>query len=399
MDIPFDPFSLEILPPIRPDTPKANLFIAGMLLNRISYHFVETALFAKNKFLEIELNFESKIPEKIANLENRLQQLKQYDQRLEDGLGIFFKKLDDLGRRCEQVQKEMKKYFKLLPNHRLPDHSEFNWHEGTGYPLADAGVKVSELCFKLAEKLKDKHFRVGSLVDRFTHGTGSDTEADYCYSHLPVVQEKRRGNPAIVWHDFENDHLDNWNNRISDGDRSFFKRFYFDGNSQTAPYLVSNQTGVCTAPTDWANAVAWMWTALFRQDKPDSGFERLSVSGGEVRLDGELVTKLPTEGQLYNALRYMVGRLQEDPTATFRNDEVKSEIGSDDSSFSISKLILPSKPSALHRILATVIRTTIVRGDDGMSAVTLQKLPELKAFWRSVDPAIERVLHPSQQKN
>jgi hypothetical protein len=212
-----------------------------------------------------------------------------------------------------------------------------------------------------------------------------------------MVREKGRKNPAIVWRKFEGDHPCDL--MLGYEDEVFLSWFYFDGVAHTAPFLTSGPGGRPPTPTQWANAVVDMWNALFRQDKPAFGFERLSISAGEIRLDGELVIKVPLEGQLYEALKYMVGRLQEDPTATFRNDEVKDVVGSDGSKFSISKLISPSKPSALHRKLAAVIRTLVVQGDDGWSAVTLHELPELKAFWRSVDPAIEGVLRPSQQEN
>jgi len=399
VDIPFDPFSLEILPPIRPDTPKANLFIAGMLLNRISYHFVETALFAKNKFLEIELDFESVIHQKIANLDNRLQQLQQYDQRLEDGLRIFFKKLDDLESQCERVQKERKKNFDLLPKRRLPDPSEFNWHAGTGYPLADAGVKVSELCFNLAEKLKNKQFRAGSLVDRFTHGTGSDTQADYCYSHLPVVQKKRGGNPEIVWCELKGDHSCDWRTHISDGDWSFFKRFNFDGKSQKAPYLVSNQTGSYPTPTEWANAVTAMWGALVRWDKPYADFNQISVSGGKVLKNGEVVASFPPKSQLPKAINYIIEHLKKDPSASFSNAKIKEVVNSDDDRFSISNLFRPNKAGKNHFNLAYFIRPITVRGEDGLEAVTLEIPDEYHVFWRSADSEIDRVRQSNQQES
>ena len=400
MAVPFDPFSFEILPPIRPDTPKANLFVAGMLLNRISYHFVETALFAKNQFLDATPDFASVIDPKLTFLAAKIHQLRRYDPRLANRMDPFFKGHVSLQARCEELKREQAKSRALPEGAKRPRPQDYVWRAGSGYPLSTSGEGVSRHCRFLIEVLSEDAFKAGYLVDRYTHGTGNYTgEEDYFYSHLPILQEGSSGNVEIVWRQFEDDCPCDWDTHVSEDDKGFLKRFYFDGKTQTVPFLDSGKSSPLPSPTEWANAVTGMWDALVRWDKPSAGFERLSVSSGDISLDGVVVVSFPPGGQLYQALKYMVDRLKDDPLATFSNEEIKAIVGSDDDSFSISKLVAPSKAGKNHRKLAEIIRPKVVVGDDGRDTVTLEKPPELEAFWQSADPEIDCVLRPSQRKS
>ncbi len=399
MAVPFDPFSLEILPPIRPDTPKANLFIAGMLLNRISYHFVETALFAKNQFLDAKLDFASVIAPKLAFLASKIHQLRGYDSRLANRMDQFFKGHVSLQARCEELKREIAKIKALPARVKRPTPNEYVWHAGSGYPLSSSVDDISKHCRFLIEVLSEDAFKAGYLVDRYTHGTGNYAgEEDYCYSHQPILQVGPNRNEEIVWRQFEVENPCDLDTHVSLADKGFLTQFYFDGKSHTAPFLSSGQNDPLPSPTEWANAVTGMWNTLCRQDKPTTGFERFSMSGGELRLDGELVVSIPPDNQLALALEYMIEQLKVDPSATFRGDDLKKVAGSKaKKKISVSKLIKPSKAGEIHRKIAKFIRPKKIIGDDGRSAMTLEKPPELKAFWRSLDPEIDRLLHPSPQ--
>lgn len=407
MAVPFDPFSLEILPPIRPDTPKANLFVAGMLLNRISYHFVETAGFARTKFMDPALNFPEKIDKKLEDISRKIEALRQIDPKIQNGLIKLQTAFLKLKEKCLWLRKERKKYDKLLSTRELPKCSEYQLQGGKGYRLFVAGAEISNLCGILVANMDQGPFRAGYIVDRFTHGTGNwnrEEESgdwvneDYCYSHFPTIPSGRGRSFEIAWRQLDGEQPCLWDDHVGDEDKVFLKWFRFDGISHCAPFL-GNLDREVLSPTEWANAVTGMWDALVRWDKPSAGFERLSVSNGDVSLDGVVVVSLPPGGQLYQALKYMVDRLKDDPWATFSNEEIKAVVDSDDDSFSISKLIAPSKAGKNHRKLAEIIRPKVVVGDDGRDTVTLEKPLELKAFWQSADPEIDRVLRPSQRKS
>ncbi len=392
MEIPFDPFSLEILPPIRPDTPKANLFIAGMLLSRISYHFVETALFAKNQFLDVNPDFASIIDPKLTFLASKIHQLRGYDSRLANRMDQFFKGHVSLQARCEELKRENAKIKALPKRVKRPTPNEYVWHAASGYQLSKSGDDISRHCRFLIEVLSEDAFKAGYLVDRYTHGTGNYTgEEDYCYSHQPILQVGPHGNKEIVWRQFEGDHPCDWKTHVSDDDRGFLDRFYFDGKSFTAPFLVSGKNSPLPSPTEWANAVTAMWGALVSWDKPYADFNQISVSGGKVLKSGELVASFPPKSQLPKALNYMIEILKKDPSASFGNTEIKKHVNSDDDRFSISNLFMPNKAGKNHFNLAYFIRPITVRGEDGLEAVTLEIPGEYDVFWQSANPEIGRV--------
>lgn len=407
MAVPFDPFSLEILPPIRPDTPKANLFVAGMLLNRISYRFVETAAFARTKFMDPTLDFPRNIDKRLEDFSRKIEALGQISQKIQDGLIKLQKSFFELEEKCLWLRKERKKYDELLSTRGLPKCSEYPLRGGMGYRLFDGGAHISKLCDSLVANMNERPFRAGYIVDRFTHGTGNwDREQesgdwvneDYCYSYFPTIPAGDGRSLEIAWRQLDGEQPCGWDGHVGNMDKVFLKWFRFDGISHCAPFL-GNLDREFPSPTEWANAVTGMWDALVRWDKPSAGFERLSVSNGDVSLDGVVVVALSPGGQLYQALKFMVDRLKDDPLATFNNEEIKAIVGSDDDSFSISKLIAPSKAGKNHRKLAEIIRPKVVVGDDGRDTVTLEKPLELKAFWQSADPEIDRVLRPSQRKS
>jgi len=370
-----------------------------MLLNRISYHFVEIALFAKNKFLDATPDFASVIDPKLTFLAAKIHQLRGYDPRLANRMDPFFKGYVSLQARCEELKREQAKSSALPEGAKRPRLQDYVWHEGSGYPLSNSGEGVSRHCRFLIEVLSEDAFKAGYLVDRYTHGTGNYTgEEDYCYSHLPILQEGSSGNVEIVWRQFEANYPCDWETHVSKDDRGFLKQYYFDGKTQTVPYLDSGKDSPLPSPTEWANAITEMWDALVRWDKPTTGFERFSMSVGELRLDGKLVVSIPPDNQLALALEHMIEQLKVDPSATFRGDDLKKVAKSKaKKKISVSKLIKPSKSGKIHKKLAKFIRPKKIIGDDGRSAVTLEKPPELKAFWRSLDPEIDRVLHPSPQ--
>ena len=393
MVVPFDPFSLEILPPIRPDTPKANLFVAGMLLNRISYHFVEIALFAKNQFLDATPDFASDIDPKITFLAAKIHQLRGYDPRLANRMDPFFKGHVSLQARCEELKREQAKSRALPEGAKRPRPQDYVWRAGSGYPLSTSGEGVSRHCGFLIEVLSEDPFKAGYLVDRYTHGTGNYTsEEDYCYSHLPILQEGSSGKVEIVWRQFDADYPYDWDTHVSDEDKGFLKRFYFDGKTQTVPYLGSGKSSPLPSPTEWANAVTGMWSGLVRWDKPNADLKQFLVSGGRVRKSGEVVASFPPKSQLPKALGHMIEHLKIDPSATFNNEEIKAFVGSDDDRFSISNLFMPNKAGRNHHSLAKFIRPITVRGEDGLEAVTLAIQAEYDVCWQSADSEIDKVL-------
>lgn len=408
MAVPFDPFSLEILPPIRPDTPKANLFVAGMLLNRISYHFVETAGFARTKFMDPALNFPEKIDKKLEDISRKIEALRQIDPKIQNGLIKLQTAFFELKEKCLWLRKERKKYDKLLSTRELPKCSEYPLRGGMGYRLFDGGAHISKLCDSLVANMNERPFRAGYIVDRFTHGTGNwnrEEESgdwvneDYCYSHFPTIPSGRGRSFEIAWRKLDGEQPCLWDDHVGDEDKVFLEWFKFDGNSHRAPFLGNLDQGFPN-PTEWANAVTGMWDALVRWDKPAAGFERFSISGGELRFDGEMVVSMPPGGQLALALEQMLEQLKVDPTATFRGNEIKGIVKSKaKGKLSLSKLIRPSKAGKIHRKLAKFIRPKEIFCADGWKAVTLEKPPELKAFWRSSNPEIDRVLRPSQRKS
>ena len=400
MAVPFDPFSLEILPSIRPDTPKANLFVAGMLLNRISYRFVEIALFAKNKFLEATPDFASVIDPKLTFLAAKIHQLRGYDPRLANRMDPFFKGHVSLQARCEELKREQAKSRALPEGAKQSRLQDYVWHAGSGYPLSNSGEGVSRHCRFLIEVLSEDAFKAGYLVDRYTHGTGNYTgEEDYCYSHLPILQEGSSGNVEIVWRQFEANYPCDWEAHVSMDDRGFLKQFYFDGKTQTVPYLDSGKDSPLPSPTEWANAVTAMWGALVRWDKPYADFNQISVSGGTVLKNGEVLASFPPKSQLPKAVNYMIEHLKRDPSASFSNAKIKEVVNSDDNHFSISNLFMPNKAGKNHFNLAYFIRPITVRGEDGLEAVTLEIPDEYHVFWRSADSEIDRVRQSNQQES
>ena len=299
MPFSFDPFSLSILPPILPGAAKANFFIAGMLLNRISYHFVEIALFAKNRFLDLEIDFQAVIQEKLECLDGRIQGLRQYDNCLNEHLEPVVARSLSLRKRCNQLIQERKKVGRRPSPVARPSPSEYAWSPCSGYPLSSGGEVISRCCHNLVTLVDKASFRAGYLVDRFTHGSGNcDGEGDYCYSNQPVASEVP-GEEESEWSASGLLPSCIWEECFVPLDLAFLRCFRFDNELMAGKSHFQGESQAWNTPAEWADAVVSILNSLAILDDPDISFHRLKLSMGNVILDGS-TSSLPITGQVFS---------------------------------------------------------------------------------------------------